>query len=146
MTDLGPESFVVPGVTGFWRAGDRPLESVPVEHYTAADLRFVPPPPIVADLAANHHWLPLADGRVLLGHKHLAIVGCIEQPSTPLTTDWVFVDPPARTESIGKSLTAALAATPVSSVDLSSLPEVEREQVAYWQPATVGELVFHRWD
>ncbi|MBB6170468.1 hypothetical protein HNR23_000528 [Nocardiopsis mwathae] len=37
-------------------------------------------------------------------------------------------------------------AVPVERADLSLLGAVEREQIRYWKPATVGEIVFDQWD
>ncbi|GIH61835.1 hypothetical protein Msi02_26520 [Microbispora siamensis] len=36
--------------------------------------------------------------------------------------------------------------TPLRSYDLSDLDEAELRQIAYWQPGTLGELLFHHWD
>ncbi|MEV4183139.1 hypothetical protein AB0J28_17075 [Streptosporangium canum] len=37
-------------------------------------------------------------------------------------------------------------ALPVARADLSELGEVEMDQIRYWRPETVGELVFNFWD
>ncbi|MEU7455404.1 hypothetical protein [Streptosporangium roseum] len=41
--------------------------------------------------------------------------------------------------------TAELA-LPVARADLSELGEAEMDQIRYWRPETVGELVFNFWD
>ncbi len=35
---------------------------------------------------------------------------------------------------------------PVEQLDLSTLDAGEREQITFWKPATLGELVFNWWD
>ncbi|MFD4240502.1 hypothetical protein ACFWP3_02665 [Streptomyces sp. NPDC058525] len=35
---------------------------------------------------------------------------------------------------------------PLASADTSELAEAELEQVGYWRPSTVGELMFNWWD
>jgi hypothetical protein len=34
----------------------------------------------------------------------------------------------------------------LSGVDLQDLGDAERRQLAYWQPATVGDVLFNFWD
>jgi hypothetical protein len=36
--------------------------------------------------------------------------------------------------------------TPLATADTSELTEAELEQVRYWRPSTVGELMFNWWD
>ncbi|MBM2622102.1 hypothetical protein JIG36_42025 [Actinoplanes sp. LDG1-06] len=43
-------------------------------------------------------------------------------------------------------LTPAELDTDITRADLTSLGRDELTQVRYWQPATVGELLFNRWD
>ena len=62
-----------------------------------------------------------------------------------------FVDwPPLAPEdvsSIGwRLLTADEAAAPVKPALIAGLGQAEIEQIRYWQPATVADLVFNHWD
>ncbi|MEW2386522.1 hypothetical protein AB0873_31335 [Micromonospora sp. NPDC047707] len=43
-------------------------------------------------------------------------------------------------------LTVEQLRTPLAQVDLSALAPYERDQVNYWKPTTVGELLFNFWD
>ena len=43
-------------------------------------------------------------------------------------------------------LSRAEAARPLSSGSLVELAESEVEQVRYWNPATLGEVLFNHWD
>ncbi len=43
-------------------------------------------------------------------------------------------------------LTTAELHTPLRQVDLRALGPAEHRQIAYWQPGTVGELLFNFWD
>jgi hypothetical protein len=36
--------------------------------------------------------------------------------------------------------------TPAAVVDLSELSRAERDQINYWKPATLGDLLFNFWD
>jgi hypothetical protein len=36
--------------------------------------------------------------------------------------------------------------SPLTAADLSALTPQERDQMAYWQPITVGALLFNFWD
>jgi hypothetical protein len=43
-------------------------------------------------------------------------------------------------------LTAEQLNAPLSPADLADLGPAERKQIAYWQPNTIGELLFNFWD
>ena len=45
-----------------------------------------------------------------------------------------------------QGLTVDQLRTPLSQVDLSALDPGEHDQINYWKPATVGELLFNYWD
>ncbi len=60
-----------------------------------------------------------------------------------------FVDDPELAAALGdgwRFLTVAELDTDLSRADLSALHEDELAQVRYWQPLTVGDLLFHDWD
>jgi hypothetical protein len=65
---------------------------------------------------------------------------------TPAFTDY----PPladALTEITGMQvLTAAELHTPLARTDLSQLSQAEHQQISYWKPATLGDLLFNFWD
>ena len=43
-------------------------------------------------------------------------------------------------------MTAPQLNTPLQHVNLSQLDDAEHEMIRYWQPATVGDLLFNYWD
>ena len=45
-----------------------------------------------------------------------------------------------------RALTVDQLGTPLSQADLSALDRAEQDQIGYWAPATVGELLFNFWD
>ena len=62
-----------------------------------------------------------------------------------------FVDHPALGAAITgltdvHVCTVAELDTSLSRADLSALRPVEHDQIRYWQPATVGEVLFNFWD
>jgi hypothetical protein len=62
-----------------------------------------------------------------------------------------FVDHPALADAItnltdAQILTVEQLDTPLSRVDLSALEAFEHDQIKYWKPYTVGELLFNFWD
>lgn len=43
-------------------------------------------------------------------------------------------------------LTADQLQVPLSQADLSALDRAEHDQIGYWKPATVGDVLFNYWD
>ena len=62
-----------------------------------------------------------------------------------------FIDWPVGTESFNRYgdytiLTYQQLSKPFVECDISSLADAEHDQVKYWRPQTVGELIFNFWD
>ncbi|WHY01458.1 hypothetical protein [Neobacillus sp. DY30] len=80
---------------------------------------------------------------VLLNHHYpfLAFSSTME--------DITFIDVPVMTakyQSYYKVLTKEFLETPLASEHLSALSQAEIEQISYWKPSTVGEVIFNNWD
>ncbi|XVQ81766.1 hypothetical protein ACQP2K_23155 [Microbispora siamensis] len=103
------------------------------------------------DVTPNFHMAVLAGGPLdvaVLGHGDLPIVALARVPVTiPVT----FADDDGLAESLRhrpsvRLLTRRELDTPLRSYDVSDLDKAELRQIAYWQPETLGELLFHHWD
>ncbi|MGC3862294.1 hypothetical protein ACPSM1_19140 [Micromonospora chersina] len=62
-----------------------------------------------------------------------------------------FVDHPDLAAAItnltdAQVLTVDQLQTPVAQVDLSALDSHEHDQINYWKPTTLGDLLFNSWD
>ncbi|WP_327686477.1 hypothetical protein [Streptomyces sp. NBC_00467] len=77
----------------------------------------------------------------------VAFVASLPQAGAPLPA---FTPPPAWAAALEmggfRLLGADEVSMPLASADISELAEVELEQVGYWRPSTVGELMFNWWD
>ena len=84
-------------------------------------------------------------------HRDLAVLRHVALPFVAFTDAESFLDHPDLAAAITsvselRVLTRADLETPLSRVDLSGLGSAEHDQIAYWQPGTVGDLVFNDWD
>lgn len=73
------------------------------------------------------------------------------RPRSPDECAIAFTDHPDLSTAISELsdlhiATAAELSAPLSEVDLTDLSDAEHRQIAYWNPATVGELLFNFWD
>ena len=86
----------------------------------------------------------------VLRHALLDVVAFVEVPGDQVEPPLAFIDRPRLAQILGETgfqvLTAAELSQPIASADLSDLAAHEHEQVRYWKPATVGELLFNYWD
>lgn len=62
-----------------------------------------------------------------------------------------FVDHPGLAVALtnltdAQALTAEQLQTSLSQVDLSAFSQHEHNQITYWRPTTIGELLFNFWD
>jgi hypothetical protein len=65
--------------------------------------------------------------------------------SRPATSDFTYE--PGIADALGpRVLTTAELDLPIDRFDLTALGRAERAQIRYWQPATVGDLLFNEWD
>jgi hypothetical protein len=86
----------------------------------------------------------------LLCHRHLPLLA-VAVSSTDSSAALVFVEDVGLREALSETgpfrlLTVAELTAALSSADLSELGAAELKQIAYWQPDTVGQVLFNSWD
>jgi hypothetical protein len=88
---------------------------------------------------------------MLRGESYLVLLNC-HHPFVAFALsrgEVSFLDIPALTAKYKPYytvLTKEFLDTPISSKHLSTLSKAELEQVSYWKPKTVGEVIFNSWD
>ena len=95
--------------------------------------------------------LGYGDERVAaLRHALLNVVAFIRVPGEHVEPPLAFTDHPRLACTLGEAgfqiLPAADLRQPLTAADLSDLRAEEHQQVKYWNPVTVGELLFNYWD
>jgi hypothetical protein len=106
-----------------------------------------------AGVTPSFHTVHIAQrGRriAVLRHSTLPLVA-IAHPRVAADTVLAFVDHPDLAAAIAQAsdlqiLTAERLHVPLSAIDIGALHPHELEQIAYWQPHTIGELLFNFWD
>jgi hypothetical protein len=149
------------GITGFRHADDPPLPVCDFRVFrghcfaVARDLggRFrsveAPYPRGPANFALAVLDLPTGRVAVVL-NAHFPVVAFAE-PLADGETRLRYVDAPALAErfrgfGMYEVATVAELTHPLTAEACQQLASVEREQVAYWHPGSVGELLFNFWD
>jgi hypothetical protein len=106
-----------------------------------------------AGVTPNFHTVDLADA-----HDHIAVLRhttlpfiAFARPHANGDVMVTFVDHPDLAAALttltdAQALTAEQLQTTLSQVDLSALSPHEHDQINYWKPTTVGELLFNFWD
>ena len=93
---------------------------------------------------------PNGEQVTVLAHIVLPLLALAE-PTPSGETSPVFLDRPALRSALAQASTRAIL-TPgqlnraLSDTDLTALSNDERRQVDYWNPDTVGALLFNHWD
>ena len=103
--------------------------------------------------AANFHTVDLAlagQQLTVLCNAHFSLIGFAE-PISPGQQVFDFVDVPPLAEALKSQgrfevLTATELDSPVTQESLSLLSPAELQQVQYWKPRTIGQVVFNCWD
>lgn len=97
----------------------------------------------------HHATLDDHDGtHCALFHAHHPLIAFVREQRSWYTDE--FVDPPEWAVVLGGHgftvLTASRLLLPLRKADTSALTTGEREQIRYWRPDTVGEVLFNSWD
>jgi hypothetical protein len=108
---------------------------------------------IPAGVTPNFHTVEIAQPgshTAVLRHTTLPFVALAE-PRLPGDATLTFIDRPhlaavIQTGSDLQVLTTEQLHAPISTADLTGLGPHEHDQIAYWQPHTIGELLFNFWD
>ncbi|MBV1941832.1 hypothetical protein KUF83_35530 [Streptomyces sp. BV286] len=89
-----------------------------------------------------------AGTQVALFHAHFPLVAFVAEQRHWHTTE--FQDPPAWATTLDDFgftiLSALLLQAPLTEADTSALSAGEWQQIKYWQPETVGAVLFNEWD
>ncbi|MEV6690945.1 hypothetical protein AB0M35_05680 [Micromonospora sp. NPDC051196] len=145
-----------PGATGF---NPPPGAQVDLKAFTAvcrhaartidATVTGVTP----AGVTPNFHTVDIACVQhhiAVLRHTTLPLIA-FARPHANGDVMVTFVDHPDLAAALtnltdAQALTAEQLQTSLSQVDLSALSPHEHDQINYWKPTTVGELLFNFWD
>ena len=150
------------GITGFHKRGDVPLAVTDVAAFRAhcheaarrASGRVVS---ITGPYTSDHYRnyavgvLALPAGRIaVLLNAHHPIVTFAEPPGEGEVL-LRFRECPVLAEVFGsfgqyQVVPAAQLEQPATSGSLRELTDIEREQLSYWKPKRVGDVVFNWWD
>ncbi|MFI1176712.1 hypothetical protein [Streptomyces melanogenes] len=147
------------GATGFWGHGDDPLPGADVAafrsacHAAARSIDGTASEVAPAGSMPSFHTavISTSSGRsIVLCHAVfpvVAFVASLPNDGAPLPD---FISPPgwAAAFEVGgfRLLDVDELCMPLASADTSELAGEELEQVGYWRPNTVGELMFNWWD
>lgn len=107
-------------------------------------------------LTSTYYAAVLAHGQyevqhvTVLFHRHLPLLALVSHPPRDLD-DLCVIDDPIVTEAMPdysefQLLAHDQLAAPVTSTSLSELAATELNQIAYWKPETIGEVLFNLWD
>lgn len=106
-----------------------------------------------AGVTPNFHTVDIADAQhhiAVLRHTTLPFLA-FARPHPDGDVMVTFIDHPDLAAALTKltdaqALTAEQLQTSLSQVDLTALSPHEHDQINYWNPTTVGELLFNSWD
>ncbi|MDW3850575.1 hypothetical protein NMK34_28575 [Micromonospora sp. BRA006-A] len=144
-----------PGATGFHTPGGRAdvRAFTAVCHHAARALGATVTGVTPAGVTPSFHTVDIAAARhhvAVLRHVTVPFIA-FARPRAGGDATVTFVDRPGLaavldTLTDARSLTADQLGIPLSQADLSALDRAEQDQIGYWAPATVGELLFNFWD
>ncbi|SCF38993.1 hypothetical protein GA0074695_6471 [Micromonospora viridifaciens] len=106
-----------------------------------------------AGVTPNFHAVDIADAQhhiAVLRHTTLPFIA-FARPHADGDVMVTFVDHPDLAAALinlthAQALTVDQLQTPLTQVDLSALDRADHDQIGYWKPTTVGELLFNFWD
>lgn len=146
------------GITGFWMDGGQPPPSVSKKSVLAiaySSAREIGQAVVTTNWATqnNFHDVEISGCQAnltMLFNAQYPVIGLAEA-LLPNDHRIVFQDHSALATAVSTNsefcvVSAAEFCRPLTSKDLDKLNSAELQQVEYWQPATVGELVFNFWD
>ncbi|GID97405.1 hypothetical protein Adi01nite_68170 [Amorphoplanes digitatis] len=145
-----------PGATGFDAAPDTGTDLsafTAICHHAARAVGGTVSQIVPANVTPNFHTAEIARRGLrtrVLGHTTIAAVAFAEPwPAADLRV--TFTDRPdlaAALQEVSdlRILTKQQLDSPIATADLTALTAGEHEQITYWQPHTIGELLFNYWD
>ncbi|MGB5916665.1 MAG: hypothetical protein WBG63_17505 [Phormidesmis sp.] len=153
--------FLPQGITGFWFYKDPPPPSTDERDFSAychTAARRLRGSVIAKELATEHYpqnfsvitvQLPYETVAILLNAQFPMIA--MAQPIFEHEMTLSFIDVPALADEFRKFgcyyiFSASELAQPITDETLSDLSDAEINQIEYWKPSAIGELVFNFWD
>ncbi|WP_328849014.1 hypothetical protein [Micromonospora zamorensis] len=144
------------GATGFNPPPGAPADLktfTAVCHHAARSIDATVTGVMPAGVAPNFYRVDIAHAQhhiAVLRHTTLPFIA-FARPQADGDVMVTFVDHPDLAAALtnltdAEALTAEQLQTSLSQVDLSALSPHEHDQVNYWKPTTVGELLFNFWD
>lgn len=149
------------GITGFYKWDDRHdmpeftfAEFKRIAFAVAAEQRLVVSQLIEGRVTPNFHSVQLDNSEIsirMIGHSTYPLIAFAEPANTD-ATPMRFVDCPPIGNTIQNLFpVVTIAATHeltrgLTDSDTVLLDVVEREQIEYWKPITIGDVVFNWWD
>ncbi|MFD3620269.1 hypothetical protein ACFWWT_34530 [Streptomyces sp. NPDC058676] len=146
------------GATGFRDRRDGPLPATDPKLFRAAcfeaargvrgraDVLTIPGPSTFEAATITGRGEPCT----VVCHTHLPLVAFTDTPPEPGRPLSRFVDPPPWADAFGavglRALRVTELSTPMSTVDVEELSAGELEQVRYWRPDALSDLLFNWWD
>jgi hypothetical protein len=87
----------------------------------------------------------------VVGHELLPLLAIARPPAEVDAGPLRFAEAPELAKALARNspfrvLGIDELATSLGDVDLSLLADDERQQIRYWKPPTIGELLFNYWD
>ncbi|WP_320069258.1 hypothetical protein [Micromonospora sp. RTGN7] len=145
-----------PGATGFNPPFGDPVDLgafTAVCHHAARAIEATVTSVTPAGVTPNFHTIDITHAQhpiAVLRHIALPLIA-FARPRAGGDVTITFVDHPALAAAItnltdAPVLTGVQLRAPLSQVDLSALDSHEHDQIGYWKPTTVGELLFNFWD
>ncbi|WP_327047984.1 hypothetical protein OG320_08950 [Microbispora sp. NBC_01189] len=144
------------GATGIFDRRDKPSwisfdEVVSTAHLVALALHLRVRQ--VADGQGSFWPFVIEDSKrpiAMLFHKVIPVVALAEPPG-PGGMEYDFIDHDQISDMLLNSspfrvLGKEMLDAPIESCDLAELGRIERKLVSFWEPNTVGELLFNLWD
>lgn len=104
------------------------------------------------DAGRNYHFSQIKQGGqhfFVLCNAHFPVVAFSD--SDGRNSSWSFCHHPELSSHFEKAgrytvMSPDELRRKITEEDLASLCKAEREQVKYWNPSTIGELIFNHWD
>ncbi|GIG00825.1 hypothetical protein [Catellatospora citrea] len=146
-----------PGATGFGAYAHRSEDDLQalaaVCHHAARRTGGTVAELIPLGATPNFHTATITypdDSIAVLRHGLLSWLA-LAKPTLPGQAPHDWLDRTDLAEAIGevsdlRILTRAELSRPLTDADLADLGAAEIEQVAYWRPTTVGDVLFNLWD
>lgn len=139
-----------PGITGFFEYGDTILEEGTYSEFRKLCYGFRDERWELAGTSqgedTNYYyawWNVEGEKRYLLRNKYYDIYAFTKGLQQ---NEKVFMDPPEPFSQYCETVSADILNEPWEEKEISLLAKAELEQIRYWKPLSVGNIIFNEWD